>query len=200
MVMFQGIWKFGLVAVAALLAAGWTGAASAADDGAGASRILIVYFSHSGVTKGIAERLQGKLGAALYRIEPVEAYPETYQEVLDKARPEVEGGVKVELKGDLPKLEGVDLVLVGGPVWFGTMAPPLSSFLAQVDLKDKTVAPFCTYGGGLGGYFDHVKAALPEEATVLDGLGLGRADLAKEAEVETLIGEWAAKLPAPAVE
>ncbi len=200
-------WGWMAVAAAAVAAAGWTGAASAAEesaagDGAAApSRVLIVYFSHSGITKGIAERLQKKTGGALHRIEPANAYPEEYQAVLAQARKEIGEGFKPELKGDLPSLDGIDLVLVGGPVWVGTLAPPLASFLAQVDLKGKTVAPFCTYGGGLRDYFQHVKAAVSGEATVPDGLGLGREQLKmKEEDIDKAVADWAAKLPKPAAE
>jgi len=188
-----------MVAATVALAVGWTGTASAADDGAAdKSRVLIVYFSHSGATRGIAERLQKKLGAAIFRVESAKAYPEEYQAVLAQARQEIGDGFKPELKGDLPALDGIDLVLVGGPVWAGTLAPPLSSFLSKVDLKGKTVAPFCTYGGGLREYFARFKEAVSGEAVVLEGLALGRADLAKgEDEVEKIINEWVAKLPKP---
>ena len=195
--MFRTLRKFGMVAAAAMLAAGGTGAALAADAGSGKNaRILIVYYSHSGNTKGIAERLQKKLGGVLHSVEPVEEYPAEYQAVLEKSRPQVEAGFKPELKGELPDMGDFDLLLVGGPVWFGTLAPPLSSFMAQAKLEGKTIAPFCTFGGGIRNYFARFKEACPKDAMVLEGFGLGRADLAKdEAELDKLVGEWAAKLP-----
>ena len=192
--MFRFIWTIGMVAAVAATAEGWTDAALAGGqetEWTGKPRVLIVYFSHSGVTKGIAERLQKKLGGALHRIEPAKAYPEEYQEVLDQARKEIDEGFKPELKGASLDLDNVDLVLVGGPVWAGTLAPPLSSFLARNSLAGKTVAPFCTYGGGIRDYFARFGEAVSKEATVLEGLGLGRADLVKgDEEIEKRIDAW----------
>ena len=200
--MFQSIRKLGWVAATATLMAGFAGSAFAVDDEAESAadkpRVLIAYFSLTGNTKGIAERLQKKLGGVLYRIEPVNAYPEDGQEVRNQAGKEIGEGFKPELKGDLPDLDGIDLVLIGGPVWAGTLAPPLSSFLAKVDLKGKTVAPFCTFGGGQREYFKRFQDAMPEGVTALEGLGLGRADLGKgEEDIDKAVTEWAAKLPVP---
>lgn len=194
--------KLGWMAAVAVCAAGWIGAAASAEDKAvNTSRVLIVYFSHSGNTHGIAERLQKKTGAAVHRIVPKKAYPEEYQAVLAQARKEINESFKPELAGDLPTLDDIDLVLIGGPVWAGTLSPPLASFLAQVDLKGKTVAPFCTYGGGMRDYFKHVKAAVSKEATVLDGLGLGREQLKKAEEyIDKAVSDWVAKLPKPKAE
>jgi flavodoxin len=195
-------------------AAGWTGAAAAADGKADdASRILIVYYSHSGVTKGIAEKLQAKLGGVLHRVEPATAYPSDNDTFRAQARKEVDDGVKLELKGEMPNFENFDLVLVGGPVWFGTMAPPLSSFLAKANLEGKVVAPFWTFGGGQGNYFDTFVAAVPggvkamtsrarradQTVEVWEGLGLSRAVIENEENLEKAIADWVAKLPLPEI-
>ena len=161
-------------------------------------RILIAYYSHSGNTRAIAELLHKKLGGILFQIEPVKPYPHDYDAVLEVARPQVEQGLLPDLKGVLPDPAQFDLALVGGPVWFGTLSPPVSSFLAKVDLGKKTIAPFCTYGGGMRGYFDNFAVACPHTSEVLEGLGLGRAQLAREEEeIDRLVSEWVAGLPLP---
>ena len=192
--MFLTIWKFGLIAMAALAAA-WMGAAPAAAGEAGKSRVLIVYFSHTGTTHGIAERLQKKIGGAFHRIEPVNSYPEGREAALDQGKKETADSFKPELKGEPPRLDDIDLVLVGGPVWYGTLAPPLLSFLAKVDLKGKTVAPFCTYGGGIRDYFQHFKMAISKEATVLEGLGLSKVNEMQDGDIEKALDAWLAKFP-----
>ena len=201
----------GLVAAAVMAAAGWTGAAFAADGETTGSRILIVYFSHTGTTKEIAERLQQKLGAAIHRIEPATAYPTDRQALFEQAQKEVDEDVQPELKGEWPDLKDFDLVLVGGPVWFGSLAPPVLSFLAKADLEKKFVAPFCTFGGSLGTYFEDFEAAVPggtpavhsggtfwptnAKVAVLNGLALGKTVIANEEDLEKAIDDWAAKLP-----
>jgi flavodoxin len=180
------------------MAAGQAGAAVAADGEADDSRVLIVYYSHSGVTQGIAERLQKHTGGVLFRVELVEPYPEDDQALRAQSRKEVEEGVLPDIQDDdLPDMDDYDLALIGGPVWFGTLAPPLSTFLAQVDLEGKTVAPFCTYGGGAGGYFEKFAEAMPEDVTLLEGFGLGRVGNMAEEDIEKAVAEWVAKLPVP---
>ena len=200
--MFHFTMKIGVLGFVAMLAIGQTGIASAADGGTNGDkpRALIVYFSHTDTTRGIAERIQGKLDAAVYRVKPRQAYPDEYDAVLTQARQEIDEDFKPELQGLLPSLDGVDLILVGAPVWCGTLPPPLSSFLAQVDLQGKVVAPFCTYGGGLRDYFLHFKASVSREATVLDGLGFSREQLKMTGEeIDAAVAAWVAALSGSAV-
>ncbi len=48
----------------------------------------------------------------------------------------------------MSQLDRYDTLLVGTPNWFGTIAPPVQTFLKDSDLSGKRVAPFCTNGGG----------------------------------------------------
>ena len=45
-------------------------------------------------------------------------------------------------------MQKYDVIFVGSPNWWGTMAPPVATFLTSYDLKGKTVIPFFTHGGG----------------------------------------------------
>ena len=112
---------------------------------------LIVYFSHSGNTRRIAELIQNATGGTLFEIEPVLPYPADYNKVTEKARKEIREGFHPPLKNaDLP-LELYDTVIIGTPNWWSTIAPPIASFLTSHDVAGKKIAPFCTHGGGGGG-------------------------------------------------
>ncbi len=63
-------------------------------------------------------------------------------------------------------------MFVGSPIWYGTYAPPFATFADAANLDGKTVAPFCTHGGGgAGRFFADVRKAFPAAKT-LDGLAI----------------------------
>ena len=65
---------------------------------------------------------------------------------------------------------GYDVVFVGSPCWWGTVAPPVATFLAAYDWSGKTVAPFMTHGGSrMGRSEDDIEKLCPG-ATLLGGL------------------------------
>ncbi len=116
-----------------------------ADDG---QKILIAYYSISGNTKEVAETIQKNLGGELYRIDTVEVYPEIYKELTAQAKREISAGFRPKLKQPLPDFDKYDLVFVGSPNWWGTLAPAVSAFIESGKLAGKTVVPFITHGGG----------------------------------------------------
>lgn len=79
--------------------------------------------------------------------------------------------------GDTGRAEGApadidayDVVFVGSPCWWGTVAPPVATFLAAYDWSGKTVAPFMTHGGSrMGRSEDDIEKLCPG-ATLLGGL------------------------------
>ena len=95
---------------------------------------LIVYYSWSGITKGIAEKLASKTGADLYEVELVDPYTNVYRETTNRAAVERETGNLPALKGTLPNLNKYDRVFIGGPVWRYTVAPPLMNYLKQTEI------------------------------------------------------------------
>lgn len=134
-------------------------------------KIAIVYYSQSQVqnTALVARWIQKHVGGDLVPLEMITPYPEPYGETLKAANTERAAGTHPPLK-PIAALDGYDVVFIGSPIWYGTYAAPLMTFFDSNRLSGKTVAPFCTHGGGgAGRFFDDVKKACPE-ATVLDGL------------------------------
>ena len=122
--------------------------ASAAEVTAEPGRILIAYYSYSGNTRFAAEQIQKITGGTLFEIKPVKAYPADYQACVDQAKKECRSGFKPELSAKVDDMQKYDVIFVGSPNWWGTMAPPVATFLTSYDLKGKTVIPFFTHGGG----------------------------------------------------
>ena len=127
-------------------------------------KIAIVYYSQSKVrnTALVAKWIQQNVGGDLLELEMVEPYPEPYGETLKAASKDVSADRHPPLKG-IPDLSGYDIVFLGSPIWYGTYAPPVATFLDAAKLAGKTVIPFCTHGGGgEGRYFIDLKKACPE--------------------------------------
>ena len=111
-------------------------------------QVLIAYYSLSGNTKDVAEAIRSKTGGDIFRIETVQSYPEEYRATTAQAKREINEGFRPELKGKIDNIAQYDIIFIGSPNWWGTIAPAVSSFLADYDLKGKTVIPFITHGGG----------------------------------------------------
>ena len=122
--------------------------ASAAEVTAEPGRILIAYYSYSGNTRFAAEQIQKATGGELFEIKPVTPYPADYNACVDQAKSEIRAGVKPELAEKVREFDKYDVIFVGTPNWWSTMAPPVLTFLSSCDFSGKTVIPFVTHGGG----------------------------------------------------
>jgi flavodoxin len=155
-----------------------------------AGRILIAYFSRSGNTRKIAKLIQQQVGGFLHEIQPQEPYPDSYNATVDQAKKEIQAGYKPALRSALDATEAYDMVFVGSPNWWNTIAPPVATFLAEHDLSGKTVVPFCTHGGGGLGRIARDIAKLCPQSTFLSSFeiyGSGRGDA--QARVSAWLGE-----------
>lgn len=176
---------FGLWGLAGLIAAG---KASAFEPQAVNQRkkILVAYYSYSGNTAKIADYIAEMTAASVFEIVPLLPYASDYDTVVSQARSEIEKGYKPRLKTELRRIEEYDVVFVGSPCWWATMAPPVSTFLSSARFSGKLIVPFMTHeGSGLGRYVDDVRRLSPN-ARVLDGRAFrGRSVGAAKGEVES---------------
>lgn len=126
------------------------GLANAADKSSAQteSKILIAYYSWSGNTKELAEAIQKEIGGTLFEIQTVQTYPEAYRATTEQAKKEIDENFKPKLKTKVDNIDQYDTVFIGSPNWWGTIAPAVSTFLADYDLSGKKVIPFITHGGG----------------------------------------------------
>lgn len=132
-------------------------------------KILVVYYSHSGNTKEIAKQIQQQTGGDIFEIVPIDAYPSVYKEVTAQAKKEINAGYKPALKTKPGNLAQYDTVFIGSPVWWGTIATPVTTFLSENNLAGKTIVPFVTHGGsGLADCEKDIRKLAPK-STVLEG-------------------------------
>ena len=129
------------------------------DDniGSGTGKTLIVYYSATGNTEGVAERLAENLNADTFEIVPSDSYTdEDLDWTDDNSRVSREYNDEslrdVELENTtVPNWDTYDTVLIGYPIWWGIAAWPVNSFVEANDFTGKTVIPFCTSSSsGLG--------------------------------------------------
>lgn len=116
---------------------------------------LVVYYSWSnGNTERIAEMLGDAIGADTVRIDTALPYEGSYDDVVEQGRREVEEGFEPELKPIIADVSDYDVVAIGTPTWWYTMAPAVLSFVRSHDWNGKTVIPFMTDGGWPGHVID----------------------------------------------
>ena len=113
-------------------------------------KILVVYYSWSEGknTETLAKFFQEKTGADIFEIEAVKPYPSDYNKCVEVAKADIQAGLKPAIKGKVQNLDQYDVIFVGTPNWWSTMAPPVLTFLSDNDFTGKTIVPFCTHGGG----------------------------------------------------
>ena len=148
------------------------GAASASDGSA-----VVAWFSWSGNTAGMAERIVQATGAQAFEIVPEEPYPEVYDDCTDVALQEQRDEAMPAYQGDIDGWNDVSVVYLGYPIWWMDMPQIIKSFIADHDWSGKTVVPFSTYfSSGWAGTPNKI-AKICEGATVAEGLSLGQNDL-----------------------
>ncbi len=136
--------------------------AEKADSDATSNKILIAFYSWSGNTRYAAEQIQKATNGTLFEIKPKQAYPKDYAECVTQAKKEIQAGFKPELASDVENFSQYEIVFVGTPNWWSTMAPPVFAFLSSHDFKGKTVVPFVTHGtGGMARCETDMRAACP---------------------------------------
>lgn len=125
-------------------------------------KMLIVYYSWSnGNTERIAKELQRVTGCDLARIETVTPYSGSYDDVVAQGHREVDKGYMPPIQPLAVDVGDYDIVAVGTPTWWYTMAPAVLTFLNGQEWTGKTVIPFMTNGGWPGHVIKDMKAACP---------------------------------------
>lgn len=94
--------------------------------------------------------LQKEAGGDLLKIDTKTPYAGSYDEVVEQGQEEVKRGYEPEIKSVDKNIADYDVIAVGTPTWWYTMAPAVRTFLHEQDFSGKTVIPFMTNGGWPG--------------------------------------------------
>ena len=119
------------------------------------SKKLVAYFSASGVTKSVAEKLAKAAEADLFEIVPQQPYTSEDLNWNDsQSRSSVEMNdrfCRPKISSSISDLSQYECVFVGFPVWWYREPSIIDTFLEAYDFSGKMIVPFCTSGGsGLG--------------------------------------------------
>jgi len=142
-----------------------------------AVKALVVYYSQTSNTRTVAQEIATRLGADIKEIEAVKPYDGDFQTTISRSMKDRQEGVTPEIKPVDADFSKYDVIFLGYPIWFGTYAPPVETFLQQVDFSGKKLVPFCTFGsGGLDSSVKDLTACQPK-AQILPGYGVRAARL-----------------------
>ncbi len=154
------------------------------------SKKLVACFSASGVTASVAQKLAQAVGADVYEIRPSVPYTPADLNWNDKnSRSSVEmrdKSSRPKLADKSAKLDGVDTVFLGFPIWWYVAPTIINTFLESYDFSGKTIILFATSGGsGFGEAVNGLKPSAPgaviREGKVFRG-SVSAADLKKWAD------------------
>ena len=113
-------------------------------------KILVSYFSASGVTKTVARTISNTLNSDLFEIEPVEKYT---SEDLDWTNKQSRSTIEMEnnefrppIKNKVTNIDDYDTIILGFPVWWYTAPTIINTFIEENDLTNKNIYIFVTSG------------------------------------------------------
>lgn len=117
--------------------------------------VLVVYFSATGTTKGVAEKIAALTGGDIFEIVPAVPYTAADLNWNDRnSRTSIETddpSCRPEIAGDPVDLEGYSTIYIGYPIWWDDIPRIMSTFAESYDFGEITMIPFCTSGGsGVG--------------------------------------------------
>ena len=137
------------------------------------SDVLVAFFSATGTTKGVAERIASVTGGDLYEILAAEPYTSddlNYNDSSSRSTKEQnDKNVRPEIGSEDISLEGYTTIYLGFPIWWGEEPRILDTFVEKYSFDGITVIPFCTSGGSGIGRSGPNMEALAGTGTWLDG-------------------------------
>ena len=113
------------------------------------SNVLVSYFSASGITKGVAQRVASAINGVLFEIEPVEKYTDSDLDWTDKqsrSSIEMNENIKPEIKNKISDLDKYDTVCIAFPIWWYKEPTIIDRFLEENDMSNKRIYVFVTSG------------------------------------------------------
>ncbi|MGW1088083.1 flavodoxin [Streptomyces sp. NPDC002596] len=149
-------------------------------------KVLLAYFSRPGEnyyygdrtnlkvgnTEVMARKIRDLIGCDVYRIEPTDPYPESYDATVKRNVREQDADARPAIKGALPDLDEYGTVLLGSPIWNVRAPMIMTTFTEQLDFTGKTVVPFTTHAMSGMGTTARDYAASCRGATFADGLAV----------------------------
>ena len=134
-------------------------------------KTLIVYFSQTGNTEGLANLIHEMSGYDIFRLERATPYssssngPVLYGEALNELRAEATPDLR-----SVPNIDQYDTILLGYCNWWSSIPACVRTLLTREDFSGKTIVPFCSMGGGRFGQTISAIAKLAPDSVIKEGL------------------------------
>ena len=136
-------------------------------------KILVAYFSATGTTAGVAERLAKATGGDLFEIKPAQPYTNADLDWRNKeSRSSVEMkdmSSRPEIAAKVDDMSQYNVIFVGFPIWWYREPSIIDTFMESYDFNGKTIIPFATSGGSGMGDSAEIMQQLAPQARVLEG-------------------------------
>ena len=134
---------------------------------------LVAFFSASGVTAALAQRLSRAAGADLFEIKPAVPYTSAdldWTNASSRSSVEMKNPAsRPEIAEKLPSMADYDVIFLGFPIWWYVAPTIINTFLESYDLTGKTIIPFATSGGSGIGKTNERLAPSCKGAKLMDG-------------------------------
>jgi len=138
------------------------------------SKILVAYFSASGVTKKVAKTIAQSGNYDIFEIIPKQRYTKSDLDWTDKkSRSSIEMNDKSyrpEIANKIENMADYDTIFLGFPIWWYVAPTIINTFLESYDLSGKTIITFATSGGsGFGKTIENLKVSCSEDTKFIEG-------------------------------
>jgi flavodoxin len=161
--------------------------------GKGTLKTAVIYYSFDGNCALVAEAIKNRLNADLYAIKTVDEKKRTGLGKYIWGGRQVFQHTKPELKPLDVDIDAYDLIILGTPVWAGSPAPAMGSFLSRTPFSGKRTAVFCCHAGGKGKALDKFKALL--QGNIIAGeIDFNNPARGNTEELRKKVGAWVTAL------
>jgi flavodoxin len=152
-------------------------------------KTAIIYYSLDGNCAAAADVMKAALNADVFEIKTVDSRKRKGFFKILRGVFQVMRNKKPALHPLVVDIAAYELLILGTPVWVGSPAPAVISFLGGTKITGKKLALFCSHRGGPGKVFDKLKAILPGNAIAgeIDFVSAAGMD---SAELKQKINGW----------
>ena len=155
-------------------------------------KVLVAYFSASGVTAGVADKLSKAIGADIFEIKPAQIYTSAD---LDWTNKKSRSSVEMDDRNSRPAIANkvtdmskYDVIFVGFPIWWYREPSIIDTFMESYDFSGKQVIPFATSGGSGMGDSGSIMQKLAPKAKVDNGRRFSSG--VSEKDLKTWASKW----------
>ena len=137
-------------------------------------KTLVAYFSASGVTAKVADKLADALGADIYEIRPETPYTKADLNWMDKkSRSTIEMNdktIRPAIADQNARIDEYNTIFLGFPIWWYVAPTIINTFLESYDFSGKKIILFATSGGSkFGKTVEELKLSVPESCEIIEG-------------------------------